>query len=143
MVGQGDVGCYRDEKREIIINSPNWSYDDEQAIKRYLGPVLKCVPSLAVEIATGLVELVQQKEREGNGIGREYLAVWLRDRYGIRCGNLKKVTKIINAAQELGLIEQRGRHITGRWARTWQAGKRARRALGEGREEGGGFSIYT
>jgi len=133
----------RSEKREIIINSPAWSYDDEQAIKRYLAPVLNCVPSLAVEVATGLVELVQIKEREGNGIGREYLAVWLKDKYGIKCGNLKKVTKIIDAAQELGLIEQRGRHITGRWARTWQVGERARRVFPGGREEGGDISIYT
>lgn len=129
-----DLGTWKNEpgtqKKRGLNKIPVWKWQDEQDIGQYLAPVLKVSRDVAVQVATQVVLLVQDKEKEGNGFGYEFLKIWLLDNFGIKCGNRNKTHKIFQALQELGLIEIRIRHITKRRSTGWGLGERSQHAVG-------------
>jgi len=126
----------------IAAKKPAWSHQDEQDIGKYLGPVLRVLPAEAVQVATEFVLLVQDKEREGNGIGYEYLKTWLKDKFKIKCGKREKQQAVFKALRELGIIEWTCRALPKRRATCWGLGWRSTAAVGETQEEGGVALLY-
>lgn len=91
-----------------------WSEEDKDTISSLLGPALgRKHGHLACEVAKGIVNLVAEKHAGANGIRYDYWAAFLRDQYGIRCGNRNTIARIVKACVALGLVEVHCRAIWG------------------------------
>ena len=92
----------------------SWSDEDRKNISNYLGPALgKKHAHLACDVAEGIVKLVAKQHASENGMDYGYWAAFLKDQYGIACGNRNKVARIIRACEALGLVEVHCKAIWG------------------------------
>ena len=82
-----------------------WTEQDLHDIDVYLGPVLgKKHRHLAANVATGMAKMAAVKHASENGMDYGYWEMFLRDEYGVSCGNRKKMAAILKAAKDLGII---------------------------------------
>ena len=116
---------------KVAAKTPTWSHQDEQDIGKYLGPILRVLPAEAVQVATEFVLLVQDKEREGNGIGYGYLKTWLKKKFNIKCGKRQKQQAVFKTLRELRIIERTCRAMPKKRATCWGLGRRSTSAVGE------------
>ena len=92
--------------RYSTIPDISWTADDELAINAYLAPVLgkKC-PVSALIVAQGMVKLAAVKHAQENGMDYSYWQAFLRDEFGVVCGNRNKLHAILQSALELELLD--------------------------------------
>ena len=92
--------------RYSTIPDISWTVDDEHAINTYLAPVLgkKC-PISALIVAQGMVKLAAVKHVQENGLDYSYWQAFLRDEFGVVCGNRNKLHAILKSALELELLD--------------------------------------
>jgi hypothetical protein len=110
---------------------PEWTEADKNAFVTYLRkPLFVKDESLILQFVNAVVNLTLQKEKAGDGWGKEYLLTWMKDRFPeIKCAKDAKRQRILVALQELGIIEAR---IKGRpkiTATRWVLGERAINAI--------------
>jgi hypothetical protein len=76
------------------------------------------------------VNLTLQKDKAGDGWGKEYLLTWMKDRFPeIKCAKDAKRQRILVALQELGIIEVRLKGKPKITATRWVLGERAMQAI--------------
>ena len=92
---------------------------------------MRVLPAEAVQVATEFVLLVQDKEREGNGIGYGYLKTWLKKKFNIKCGKRQKQQAVFKTLRELRIIERTCRAMPKKRATCWGLGRRSTSAVGE------------
>jgi hypothetical protein len=99
---------------KAVLHIIQWSAKDRETINHLLGPALgKKHAQLACDVAAGIVKLVAHQHACESGMGYTYWATFLREQYGIRCGNRNKVARIIKACVALGLIKVHCKAIWG------------------------------
>jgi hypothetical protein len=113
------------------VVSPEWTEADKNAFVTYLRkPLFVKDESLILQFVNAVVNLTLQKDKAGDGWGKEYLLTWMQDRFPeIKCAKDAKRQRILVALQELGIIEAR---IKGRpkiTATRWVLGERAMKAI--------------
>jgi hypothetical protein len=113
------------------VVSPEWTEADKNAFFTYLHkPLFKKDESLILQFVNAVVNLTLQKDKAGDGWGKEYLLTWMKDKFPeIKCAKDAKRQRILVALQELGIIEAR---IKGRpkiTATRWVLGERAINAI--------------
>jgi hypothetical protein len=84
----------------------SWTADDERDINSYFLPVLgkKC-PASALAVAQGIVKMAAVKHSQESGIDYSYWQAFLRDEFGVICGNRNKLHRILLATKELNLLD--------------------------------------
>lgn len=111
--------------------TPNWSKQDKADIETYLAkPLFVKDSSLLLRFVNAIVNLTLQKEKEGNGWGKDYLEKWMKDKFPqIKCAKDEKRQRIIVALQELGIIVSRIKGKPKVTATHWVLGERASTAI--------------
>jgi len=111
--------------------SPNWSKQDKADIETYLAkPLFVKDASLLLRFVNAIVNLTLQKEKEGNGWGKDYLEKWMQDKFPeIKCAKDEKRQRILVALQELGIIVSRIKGKPKVTATHWVLGERASTAI--------------
>jgi len=113
------------------VVTPEWTEADKNAFVTYLRkPLFVKDESLILQFVNAVVNLTLQKDKAGDGWGKEYLLTWMKDRFPeIKCAKDAKRQRILVALQELGIIEAR---IKGRpkiTATRWVLGERSMKAI--------------
>lgn len=113
------------------VVTPEWTEADKNAFVTYLRkPLFVKDESIILQFVNAVVNLTLQKDKTGDGWGKEYLLTWMKDRFPeIKCAKDAKRQRILVALQELGIIEAR---IKGRpkiTATRWVLGERAMNAI--------------
>ena len=111
--------------------TPNWSKQDKADIETYLAkPLFVKDTSLLLRFVNAIVNLTLQKEKEGNGWGKDYLEKWIKDKFPqIKCAKDEKRQRILVALQELGIIKRRIEGKPKITATHWVLGERAITAI--------------
>ncbi len=114
-----------------ITVTPKWSKQDTQAFETYLAkPLFVKDSSLLLRFVNAIVNLTLQKEKEGNGWGKDYLEKWMKDKFPeIKCAKDEKRQRILVALQELGIIKRRIEGKPKVTATHWVLGERAITAI--------------
>lgn len=103
-----------DGKRFEDIIQICWSDEEKKNISCILGPALgRKHAHLACDVAGGIVKLVARQHALENGMGYGYWATFLKDQYGISCGNRNKVARIIRACETMELVKVHCKAIWG------------------------------
>jgi hypothetical protein len=110
-----------------VTVTPNWSERDMRDIVAYLAkPLFVKDDCLIIRFVNEIVNLTLQKDKEGNGWGKEFLLKWMKSHFPeIKCARDEKRQRIIAALQELGIIRVRVKgkpHVS---ATHWVLGERA------------------
>jgi hypothetical protein len=110
------------------VTQGNWQSDTIEEMQR----VLVTDEATACQFLNEFCCLVQNKERTSAGFGKDYLKVWLNDRFpAIKCGKAAKRQRILVVLQEQGVLQlvEKGRPSL-KCASRWTLGPVAAGALG-------------
>lgn len=110
---------------------PEWTEADKNAFFTYLPkPLFVKDESVILRFVNAVVNLTLQKDKAGDGWGKEYLLTWMKDRFPeIKCAKDAKRQRILVALQELGIIEARIKGKPKITATRWVVGERAMNAI--------------
>jgi hypothetical protein len=113
------------------VVSPEWTEADKNAFVTYLQkPLFVKDESPILQFVNAVVNLTLQKDKAGDGWGKEYLLTWMKDRFPeIKCAKDAKRQRILVALQELGIIEVRMKGRPKITATRWVLGERATKAI--------------
>jgi hypothetical protein len=113
------------------VVTPEWTEADKNAFFTYLHkPLFVKDESLILRFVNAVVNLTLQKDKAGDGWGKEYLLTWMKDRFPeIKCAKDAKRQRILVALQELGIIEARIKGKPKITATRWVLGERAINAI--------------
>lgn len=113
------------------VVTPEWTEADKNAFVTYLRkPLFVKDESLILQFVNAVVNLTVQKDKAGDGWGKEYLLTWMKDRFPkIKCAKDAKRQRILVALQELGIIEVHKKGVPKKAATRWVLGERAMNAI--------------